>query len=156
MEQGTLPENAPRRRKLVLDSWVCNKRNGVVEVRTFSFILRCWVETCNGEARDLNHLRMNKVASLVLIWILWVVTLWRRILTILRIREIWSMEDLCILRVVVPCNGFRTKWIRVLSRYVWCPKSMWDEVGDRQCLDQRWSKESEENVKLIRDRLKVA
>ena len=33
---------------------------------------------------------------------------------------------------------------------------MWDEVGDRQLLGQNVIKESEENVKLIRDRLKVA
>ena len=66
------------------------------------------------------------------------------------------MEDLCILRVVVPCNGFRTKWIRVLSRYGWCPKSMWDEVGDRQLFGPNVIKEWEENVKLLRDRLKVA
>ena len=113
---------------------------------------------------------MNKVASLVLIWILWVVTLWRRILAILRIWEIWSMEDLCILRVVVPCKNhwplekirilhwvdFGQKWIWVLSRYVWYPKSVWDEVGDRQLFGPNVIKESEENVKLIRDRLKVA
>ena len=80
------------------------------------------------------------------------------------------MEGLCILRVVVPCKNhwplekirillwvdFGQKWIRVLSRYVWCPKSMWDEVGDRQLFGPNVIKESEENVKLIRDRLKVA
>ena len=33
---------------------------------------------------------------------------------------------------------------------------MWDEVGDRQLFGRNVSKESEENVKLIRDRLKVA
>ena len=31
-------------------------------MRTFSFILRCWVETCNGKARDCNQLGMNKVS----------------------------------------------------------------------------------------------
>ena len=36
------------------------------------------------------------------------------------------------------------------------PKSMWDEVGDRQLFGPNVIKESEENVKLIRDRLKVA
>ena len=36
------------------------------------------------------------------------------------------------------------------------PKSMWDEVGDRQLFGPKVIKESEENVKLIRDRLKVA
>ena len=35
-------------------------------------------------------------------------------------------------------------------------KSMWDEVGDRQLFGPNVIKESEENVKLIRDRLKVA
>ena len=29
---------------------------------TFSSILRCGVETCNGKARDCNHLIMNKVS----------------------------------------------------------------------------------------------
>ena len=154
MEQGTLPENAPRRRKLVLDSWVCNKRNGVVEVRTFSFILRCWVETCNGEARDCKHLRMNKVASLVLIWILWVVTLWRRILAILRIWEIWSMEDLCILRVVVPCkNPWPLEKIRILhwvdfgqNEYEFCldmcdtPRLCGIKLETVSCLDRMWSR----------------
>ena len=33
---------------------------------------------------------------------------------------------------------------------------MWDEVGDRQLFGTNVIKESEENVKLIRDRLKVA
>ena len=33
---------------------------------------------------------------------------------------------------------------------------MWDEVGDRRLLGPNVIKESEENVKLIRDRLKVA
>ena len=33
---------------------------------------------------------------------------------------------------------------------------MWDEVGDRQLFGPNVIKESEENVKLIRDRLKVA
>ena len=33
---------------------------------------------------------------------------------------------------------------------------MWDEVGDRQLFGRNVIKESEENVKLIRDRLKVA
>ena len=154
MKQGTLPENAPRRRKPVLGSWVCNRSNGVVEVRTFSWGVEL------GHVMEKREIVINwewiKLASLVLIWILWVVTLWRRILAILRIWEIWSMEDLYILRVVVPCNELRTKWIRVLSRYVWCPKSMWDEVGDRQLFGPNVIKESEENVKLIRDRLKVA
>ena len=31
-------------------------------MRTFSFILRCRVETCNGKARDCNQLRVNKVS----------------------------------------------------------------------------------------------
>ena len=33
---------------------------------------------------------------------------------------------------------------------------MWDEVGDRQLFGPNVIKESEENVKLIQDRLKVA
>ena len=33
---------------------------------------------------------------------------------------------------------------------------MWDEVGDRQLFGSNVIKESEENVKLNRDRLKVA
>ena len=33
---------------------------------------------------------------------------------------------------------------------------MWDEVGDRQLFGPNLIEESEENVKLIRDRLKVA
>ena len=33
---------------------------------------------------------------------------------------------------------------------------MWDEVGDRQLFGPNVIKESEENVKSIRDRLKVA
>ena len=33
---------------------------------------------------------------------------------------------------------------------------MWDEVGDRQLFGPNVIKESKENVKLIRDRLKVA
>ena len=33
---------------------------------------------------------------------------------------------------------------------------MWDEVGDRKLFGPNVIKESEENVKLIRDRLKVA
>ena len=33
---------------------------------------------------------------------------------------------------------------------------MWDEVGDRQLVGPNVIKESEDNVKLIRDRLKVA
>ena len=33
---------------------------------------------------------------------------------------------------------------------------MWDKVGDRQLIGPNVIKESEENVKLIRDRLKVA
>ena len=33
---------------------------------------------------------------------------------------------------------------------------MWDEVGDRQLLGSNVIKDSEENVKLLRDRLKVA
>ena len=33
---------------------------------------------------------------------------------------------------------------------------MWDEVGDHQLFGPNVIKESEENVKLIRDRLKVA
>ena len=33
---------------------------------------------------------------------------------------------------------------------------MWDEVGDRQLFGPDLIKESEEGVKLIRDRLKVA
>ena len=33
---------------------------------------------------------------------------------------------------------------------------MWDEVGDRQLFGPNVSKESEENVKFIRDRPKVA
>ena len=33
---------------------------------------------------------------------------------------------------------------------------MWDEVGDRQLVGPNLIKESEENVKFIRDRLKVA
>ena len=33
---------------------------------------------------------------------------------------------------------------------------MWDEVGDRQLFGSNVIKESEENVKLIQDRLKVA
>ena len=33
---------------------------------------------------------------------------------------------------------------------------MWDEVGDRQFFGPNVFKESKENVKLIRDRLKVA
>ena len=33
---------------------------------------------------------------------------------------------------------------------------MWDEVGDRQLFGPNVIKESEENVKFIRDRLKVA
>ena len=33
---------------------------------------------------------------------------------------------------------------------------MWDEVGDRQLFGRNVLKESEENVKFIRDRLKVA
>ena len=33
---------------------------------------------------------------------------------------------------------------------------MWDEVGERQLFGPNVIKESEENVKLIRDRLKVA
>ena len=36
------------------------------------------------------------------------------------------------------------------------PKSVWDEIGDRQLFGPNVIKESEENVKLIRDRLKVA
>ena len=138
MKQGTLPENAPRRRKLVLDSWVCNKSNGVVEVRTFSWGV------------ELRHVMEKR--EIVINWewtklhrwywygfyefLLYEEGFW----PFLRIREIWSMEDLCILRVVVPCNGFRTKWIWVLPRYVWYPKSVWDEVGDVSCLDQTWSR----------------
>ena len=33
---------------------------------------------------------------------------------------------------------------------------MWDEVGDRQLFGSNMIKDSEENVKLLRDRLKVA
>ena len=33
---------------------------------------------------------------------------------------------------------------------------MWDEVGDRQLFGPNVIKESEENAKLIRDRLKVS
>ena len=33
---------------------------------------------------------------------------------------------------------------------------MWDEVGDRRLFGQNVIKESEENVKFIQDRLKVA
>ena len=33
---------------------------------------------------------------------------------------------------------------------------MWDEVGDRQLFGPNLIKESEEEVKLIRDRLKIA
>ena len=33
---------------------------------------------------------------------------------------------------------------------------MWDEVGDRQLFGPNFIKESEEKVKLIHDRLKVA
>ena len=33
---------------------------------------------------------------------------------------------------------------------------LWDEVGDRQLFGPDWIKESEEKVKLIHDRLKVA
>ena len=33
---------------------------------------------------------------------------------------------------------------------------MWDEVGDRQLFGSNVIKDSEENVKLLRDRLKVA
>ena len=33
---------------------------------------------------------------------------------------------------------------------------MWDEVGDRQLFGPNVIKESEDNVRLIRDRLKVA
>ena len=33
---------------------------------------------------------------------------------------------------------------------------MWDEVGDRQLFGPNVNKESEENVKFIQDRLKVA
>ena len=36
------------------------------------------------------------------------------------------------------------------------PKSVWDEVGDRRLFGPNVIKESEENVKFIRDRLKVA
>ena len=111
-----------------------------------------------------------KLASLVKIWVLWVVTLWRRILAILRIWEIWSMEDLCILRVVVPCkNRWPLEKIRILhwvdfgqNEYEFCldmcdaPRVCGMKLETDSCLDQRWSKESEENVKLIRDRLKVA
>ena len=147
MEQGTLLENAPRRRKLVLYSWVCNKRNGVVEVRTFSFISRCWVEI-------VINWQWIKLASLVLIWILWVVTLWRRILAILRIWEIWSMEDLCILRVVVPCkNRWPLEKIRILhwvdfeqNEYEFCldmcdtPRVCGMKLETVSCLDQMWSR----------------
>ena len=61
MKQGTLPDIAPKRRKLVLNSWVCNN-NIVVVVGTFYFILRCWVEACNGKEGDCNHLTINKVS----------------------------------------------------------------------------------------------
>ena len=110
-----------------------------------------------------------KLAVLVLLWILWV-TLWGKSWPIPRIWEIWSMEGLCILRVVVPCknrwplekisilhcNGFRTKMNTSFASICVMPKSMWDEDGDRQLFGPNVIKESEENVKLIWDRLKVA
>ena len=115
MEQGTLPENAPRRRKLVLDSWVCNKRNGVVEVRTFSFIFRCWVETCNAKARDCNHLRMNKVSIVGTDMDFMSCYSMKKNFGHYEDMRIWSMEDLCILRVVVPCkNHWPLEKIRIL------------------------------------------
>ena len=59
MKQGTLTEIVPRRRRLVIISCVCEKYSSS---GNNSFVSRCWVETCNGKARDCNHWGINKVS----------------------------------------------------------------------------------------------
>ena len=79
MEQGTLPEIVPKRRRLVINSWVCNIRTVVVVVVT---ILLYW----GVELRHITEMQEIVIIwesmKLAVIWILWVVTLWRKILTI--------------------------------------------------------------------------
>ena len=60
MKQGTLPEIVPRRRRLAIISCVCKKYSS--SSGNISFILRCWVEACNGNAGGCNNWRINKVS----------------------------------------------------------------------------------------------
>ena len=103
MEQGTLPENALRRRKLVLDNWVCNKRNVVVVVRTSLLYLGVELRHVMEIQEILVIGESIKLSSLVLIWIFMsCYSMKKDFWPFSRIWEIWSMEDWSILRVVVP------------------------------------------------------
>ena len=151
MKHGTLPEIVPRRR-LVINSWVCEKYSS--SNWNNSFVLRCWVVACNGNAGDCNNWRINKVSIVSTDWILWVVTLWRKILTIFEDMRNMVYGRLCILRVVVPCkNHWPLEKIRILhwvdfgqNEYEFCldmcdaPRVCGMKLETISCLDQMWSR----------------
>ena len=137
MKQGTLPKIAPKRRRLVLSSGVCNKRNIVVEVGT---ILLYWGVKWKHvmEMQEIEIVGESiKLALLVLYG--------ERFWPFSRIWEIWSMDEFVHFKGGsslwghlthgkendMPRSGFRTKWVRVLSWYVGYPKNMkgWSTIG---------------------------
>ena len=100
----------------------CNEKYSSRSVVIF-LLVRCRIEACNGMQEIVIIWESIKLASLVLIWILWVVTLWRIFFTIFEDMRNMVYGRLCILKVVVPCeetwplekgndipwSGFRTK-----------------------------------------------
>ena len=100
MKQGTLPEIVPMR-IFVLNSWFCEEYSSSGGNNSFYW---------GVELRHVMEMQETviiwesiKLASLVLIWISWVVTLWRKILTIFEdMRNMVYEKKLCISRVVVP------------------------------------------------------
>ena len=104
MKHDTLQEIVPRRRRLVPNSWVSNKRNVVVVVGTI-LLYRCAELRHVMEMQEIVILGESiKLASLELIGF-YELLLYEEIgRPFSRTWEIWSMEDLCILRVVVPCE----------------------------------------------------
>ena len=104
MKQGTLPEIVPKRRRLVLNSWVCNKRN-VVVVGTFLLLVRCWVEAWNGSVGDCNTLRINKVSIVGTDLDFMSCYSMKKVFDHFRGYEKYGLwKNLCISRVVVPCE----------------------------------------------------
>ena len=121
-EAGHFARECPKETE-TCDKYVSATRKIVVVVWTFLLLVRCRIEACNGMQEIVIIWESIKLASLVLIWILWVVTLWRKILTIFEDMRNMVYGRLCILKVVVPReetwplekgndiprSGFRTK-----------------------------------------------
>ena len=103
MKLGTLPEIVPRRRRLVIISCVCEKYSS--SSGNNSFILRCWVEACNGNAGDCNNWRINKVSIVGTDMDFITCYSMKKDFDHFRGYEKYGLwMNLCILRVVVPCE----------------------------------------------------